>query len=155
MGYTLVVVGKMKSSHPLKGAIEEYCKRLSAYTPKIIEVDLKKSGLTPEQQKAEESFLIQKALPNKGPLIALDEKGKQFTSRDFSDQLALLHKEHGVHLTFIIGGADGLEASIVKKAGLTLSLGKGTWPHMMVRLLLLEQIYRAHQILSGHPYHRD
>ncbi|PFX11281.1 uncharacterized protein LOC111320015, partial [Stylophora pistillata] len=121
----------MKSSHALKGAIEEYCKRLSAYAPQIIEVDCKKTGLPPEQQKQEEAKLIEKTLTKKEGLVVLDEKGKQFTSRDFSHQIAALYKEHGIHLNFVIGGADGLDASIIRKADLTLSLGKATWPHMM------------------------
>ena len=104
--------------------------------------------------------LIEKRLLQKieglkdGLLIALDENGKQFSSVEFS---ALINeaRQTGVNqLTFIIGAADGLPASCLKLADRHIAFGRLTWPHMLVRPMLAEQLYRASSIISGHPYHR-
>lgn len=88
-------------------------------------------------------------------IIALDESGRQLGSREFADQLKTWQQQGNSSFAFIIGGADGLDENIRKKANLIWSLGKVTWPHMLVRGLLAEQLYRAHSIITNHPYHRD
>ena len=87
-------------------------------------------------------------------MVALDQGGKEISSEDFAQLLGIWRDEGVTELTFVIGGAEGLDHGIVKRARHVLSLGAMTWPHMMVRAMLLEQIYRAQQILAGHPYHR-
>jgi 23S rRNA (pseudouridine1915-N3)-methyltransferase len=97
--------------------------------------------------------LILGALPKDAVLIALDARGKNLSSADLADRLARW-RDADASVAFVIGGADGLADSIADKAKLVLSLGAMTWPHLLVRGMLLEQLYRAQQILSGHPYHR-
>ena len=87
--------------------------------------------------------------------VALDERGQNLASRDFAKRITALGNQGYSELTFIIGGADGLAPAIRDRAGLLLSFGAMTWPHMLVRVLLMEQIYRAQTIIAGHPYHRD
>jgi 23S rRNA (pseudouridine1915-N3)-methyltransferase len=105
--------------------------------------------------KAREAALILGALPARARLIALDERGAVWSSRDLADQLAAWRGRGVVALAFAIGGADGLGAEVLDRADTTLSLGQMTWPHLLARCMLLEQLYRAQQILAGHPYHRD
>jgi 23S rRNA (pseudouridine1915-N3)-methyltransferase len=88
-------------------------------------------------------------------VIVLDEKGRDMTSVALANHLQEYYTSpSGQSLVFIIGGADGLDDSIIQSAQLHLSFGKQTWPHMMVRLMLVEQLYRIQTILTGHPYHR-
>ena len=105
--------------------------------------------------KAREAALILAALPARARLIALDQRGAMWSSRTLADRLAAWRDQGVVELAFAIGGADGLGGEILDRANATLSLGPMTWPHLLVRSLLLEQLYRAQQILAGHPYHRE
>jgi 23S rRNA (pseudouridine1915-N3)-methyltransferase len=105
--------------------------------------------------KAREAELILAALPPGARLVALDEHGASWSSRDLADRLAAWRDQGVSELAFAIGGADGLGAAVLNRATTTLSLGRMTWPHLLVRGMLLEQLYRAQQILAGHPYHRD
>lgn len=88
-------------------------------------------------------------------IIALDEGGKPLSSREFADQLAGWQRQGSSSFAFVIGGADGLADAVLKKAHLRWSFGRVTWPHMLVRALLAEQLYRAYSLLTNHPYHRD
>jgi len=111
--------------------------------------------LPPAQLKAREAELILAAIPAGALLIALDERGQSWSSREFAERLSQW-RDHGVaNIAFAIGGADGLGGMVIERADAVLSLGAMTWPHLVVRSLLLEQLYRAQQILAGHPYHRD
>ena len=94
-------------------------------------------------------------MPKPATLIALDERGKSLSSRDFADRLGRWRDDGEDEIAFIIGGAGGLDKAILDRASLVLSLGPMTWPHQLARGLLLEQLYRGQQILAGHPYHRD
>ena len=105
--------------------------------------------------KAREATLILEALPARARLIALDERGAMWSSRGLADRLAAWRDQGVAELAFAIGGADGLGAEVLDRADTILSLGPMTWPHLLVRSLLLEQLYRAQQILAGHPYHRE
>jgi len=105
--------------------------------------------------KAREAALILAALPIRARLIALDERGAMWSSRGFAERLAVWRDQSTAELAFAIGGADGLGREVFDRADATLSLGPMTWPHLLVRSLLLEQLYRAQQILAGHPYHRE
>ena len=120
----------------------------------MIELD-ERRRLPAPQLKVREAELILGALPDGAHLVALDEKGAAWSSRDFADRLARWRDTAVGILAFAIGGADGLGQAVIDRADSVVSLGAMTWPHLLVRTLLLEQLYRAQQILSGHPYHRD
>ena len=105
--------------------------------------------------KVREAELILEALPPAATLVVLDERGAAWSSREFADRLAAWRDRGIPDLAFAIGGAEGLGAAVLDRATATLSLGPMTWPHLLVRGMLLEQLYRAQQILAGHPYHRD
>ena len=103
---------------------------------------------------AEEAAAITAAIPEKSVLVALDEHGKNIDSAAFARQLGQWRDEGIANTIFAIGGADGLSPDLQRKAKLRIAFGSATWPHQMVRVMLLEQIYRAATILAGHPYHR-
>ncbi len=103
---------------------------------------------------AEEGAAIAARCPDQAVLVVLDERGRALPSADFARCLAGWRDEGVAEVAFVIGGADGLLPELRRKAKLTLAFGAATWPHQMVRVMLLEQIYRAATILSGHPYHR-
>ena len=101
----------------------------------------------------EEAAAITALIPDKSSIIALDERGDAIDSTAFAGHLGR-GRDESVPTVFLIGGADGLSPDLRRKAKITIAFGKATWPHQIVRILLLEQIYRAAAILSGHPYHR-
>jgi 23S rRNA (pseudouridine1915-N3)-methyltransferase len=103
---------------------------------------------------AEEAAAISAAIPAKSALVALDEHGDNIDSTAFAQHLGRWRDQSAANTIFVIGGADGLSPDLRRKARLTLAFGSATWPHQMVRIMLLEQIYRAATILAGHPYHR-
>ncbi len=103
---------------------------------------------------AEEGAAITALIPDKSVLVALDERGDNVDSAGFSRQLGQWRDQSVANGIFIIGGADGLLPEFRRKAKLRLAFGAATWPHQMVRVMLLEQLYRAATILAGHPYHR-
>jgi 23S rRNA (pseudouridine1915-N3)-methyltransferase len=102
---------------------------------------------------AEEAAAISAQLPEKYVLLALDERGKSLDSATFAQHLGRFRDE-ARDVIFVIGGADGLSPELRRNAKLTIAFGAATWPHQIVRIMLLEQIYRAATILAGHPYHR-
>jgi 23S rRNA (pseudouridine1915-N3)-methyltransferase len=120
----------------------------------LVEVE-EKRRLTGAELKQREAALILAALPADARLVALDERGATWTSRQFADRLAGWRDGGAGVLAFAIGGADGLGQAVIERADAVLSLGQITWPHLLARSLLLEQLYRTQQILAGHPYHRD
>jgi 23S rRNA (pseudouridine1915-N3)-methyltransferase len=103
---------------------------------------------------AEEAAAITALMPDKSALVALDEHGDGIDSSIFARHLGRWRDESVANTIFVIGGADGLSPELQRMAKLRLAFGKATWPHQLVRVLLLEQIYRAATILAGHPYHR-
>jgi 23S rRNA (pseudouridine1915-N3)-methyltransferase len=103
---------------------------------------------------AEEAAAISAAIFEKSVLVALDERGENVDSASFARHLGRWRDEAVANTIFAIGGADGLSPELWRKAKLRLAFGSATWPHQMVRVMLLEQIYRAATILAGHPYHR-
>ncbi len=109
----------------------------------------------PKKCQGDEANKILKHINNQAVIITLDEKGKPYSSIQFSSKLQQFAYDGRNHIQFIIGGADGLTQEIRKKSDLILSFGSQTWPHALARVMLLEQIYRAQQILAGHPYHRE
>jgi 23S rRNA (pseudouridine1915-N3)-methyltransferase len=122
--------------------------------PAIVELDARRR-LPAAVLKAGEAELILGALPPGVPLVALDEHGTAWSSRALADRIAAW-RDHGIsELAFAIGGAAGLGGAVLSRANARLSLGPMTWPHLLARGMLLEQLYRAQQILADHPYHRD
>jgi 23S rRNA (pseudouridine1915-N3)-methyltransferase len=103
---------------------------------------------------SEEAAAISAAIPEKSVLVALDEHGGNIDSAGFARHLGRWRDEAVANTIFAIGGADGLSPDLRRRAKLSVAFGAATWPHQMVRVMLLEQIYRAATILAGHPYHR-
>lgn len=156
MKIRIIALGRAKAG-PEKSLVETYLKRLT-WPCEIVELEAKK-GLEGAELIAAEAALIDKALAKnpsgKRALIALDERGQIAGSRDFAKRIGALGNQGYSEISFVIGGADGLAPAIRDRADLLLAFGTMTWPHMLVRVLLMEQIYRAQTILAGHPYHRD
>lgn len=132
---------------------QEYQKRLGPSVA-VHEFAASKSLPPVETQRAEAQFLL-KAIPPKGFVVLLDERGKDLSSRDVAAKISAWQDQGTSDLVFIIGGADGVTDDVRAAAHFTLGFGRLTWPHRLVRVMLLEQIYRAKQIIAGHPYHRD
>lgn len=102
----------------------------------------------------EEAAAIAGLIPEKSVIVALDERGSSVDSATFAKHLGKWRDDSVPHTIFVIGGADGLSPELRRRAKLSIAFGAATWPHQMVRVMLLEQIYRAATILAGHPYHR-
>lgn len=135
-------------------AFDSYISKLNhAFLVQLIEIKPEKEFNSIEQKKLSESEKILSHI-DKEFLIVLDEQGTQFTSQEFAQKIRHW-SEHFNHFTFIIGGADGLHHTIINRASLVWSLSKSTFPHAFVRVLIAEQLYRAHSILENHPYHRE
>lgn len=123
--------------------------------PYLTEVRERKGASGTAKQK-EELLLLENALDQrKGLVVMLDESGQKLTSRDFAEKLKNWQETGTPQVTFVIGGADGLSDDLRQRSDAMLSLGAMTWPHMLARALLCEQIWRAISILGNHPYHRD
>ncbi|HTZ36007.1 MAG TPA: 23S rRNA (pseudouridine(1915)-N(3))-methyltransferase RlmH [Stellaceae bacterium] len=148
----MLAIGRQRRG-PLADLQAHYAARLNP-PPAIVELE-EKRPLPPPQLKAREAELILAALPAGALLVALDERGTPLASRAFAERLAAWRDQGAATLAFAIGGAEGLDRAVLDRAEMVLSLGAVTWPHFLVRGLLLEQLYRAQQILAGHPYHRD
>ena len=103
---------------------------------------------------AAEAALLEKAIPSGSLACILDERGRVMSSPDFADQIAQWRDTGRQDVAFVIGGADGLDPGLRDKADFALSFGPMVWPHMLVRVMLAEQLYRAASILAGSPYHR-
>lgn len=141
----VIAVGKLKNG-PFYELLQEYQKR--------IRWKLTVHELEAETQEAEIARITAR-LDNDAIIIAMDERGNGLKSIDFADTINRFQESGTDHIQFIIGGADGLNDDIRGRANLLLSFGQQTWPHMLARIMLLEQIYRAQQIIAGHPYHRE
>tara|TARA_R110000772_G_scaffold24006_6_gene63707 strand:- start:1327 stop:1785 length:459 start_codon:yes stop_codon:yes gene_type:complete len=151
MRLVVASVGKFRGG-PLQEMYADYANRLP-WPIELKEVEEKKP-LKGEKRKTREAELLMGAIPDGAILIALDESGKSMTSPDFAKMLGQYADDGLQNLAFLIGGADGHSQTTLDKADRLLSLGPMTWPHMMVRGLLAEQLYRASSILANHPYHR-
>jgi 23S rRNA (pseudouridine1915-N3)-methyltransferase len=151
MRFVILAVGRQKPG-PLKELEQHYSGRITL--PLAIREVEERRKLPPAEMKAREAALLLDAVPKGATLIALDGRGEALSSAGLAKRIAQW-REAGSDLAFVIGGAEGLADAVLQKARLTLSLGAMTWPHLLARSMLLEQIYRAQQILAGHPYHRE
>lgn len=146
-----MAVGRLKTG-PHEALVRHYAERtLSPLT--IREVEEKRPFPQPELKEREGALLLG-AVPADAILVALDEQGKTLSSDEFAQRIAGWRAGGARDLAFLIGGADGLSDAVRRRANFVLSMGAMTWPHLLVRGMLLEQLYRAQQILAGHPYHR-
>jgi 23S rRNA (pseudouridine1915-N3)-methyltransferase len=152
----LCAVGRIRADQPERAILEDYLMRFNrtgkplALGPMIeIEVEDRKGG----GMEAEADLLL-RAVPAGALLVTLDERGRMLSSPEFAQQLARWRDEGRQDLAFVIGGADGLAPALRDRAAFSVSLGKMVWPHMLVRVMLAEQLYRAATILAGGPYHR-
>lgn len=159
MNIKIIAVGKIKEKYMMEG-IKEYSKRLSKYSNvKIIEVtDEKTSEKLSEREinliKDKEGARILSKIPQNAYIISLDIKGKQLSSEDLAEKIENLMVNGVNNIVFIIGGSLGLADEILEKSNFRLSFSKMTFPHQMMRLILLEQVYRGFRIMRGEPYHK-
>ena len=152
MKITVIAPGRGKGSF-YQDPLDTYLKRLPS-SVQVEEINIKgEKNATRLNQLENEK--IESLIPNGATIIALDPKGKEMNSPDFANYIQQLKNQSVQHCCFLIGGAEGLSDSIKKRSNKLLSFGKATWPHLLARVMLLEQLYRAEQILSGHPYHKE
>jgi len=156
---TIISAGKVKEKYFLS-AIDEYVKRLSRYT-KMEFISLKQGHTTQEMSekdivnvKEDEGLRILDRISEREYVIALDLKGIELTSEKFSDKIQNLRVTGKSNITFIIGGSHGLSEKVLKRANYKICFSKMTFPHKLMKVILVEQIYRAFKIISNEPYHK-
>lgn len=159
MKITVVTVGKIKEKY-LKDAIGEYAKRLSKYCKlEIVEVADEKtpdnaSQVVEDVIRSKEAERILKHIKEDAFVITLEINGKQLTSEELADKVEKLGIQGVSHIVFVIGGSIGLGTEVLRKSDFALSFSKMTFPHQLMRVILLEQIYRSYRIINGEPYHK-
>jgi 23S rRNA (pseudouridine1915-N3)-methyltransferase len=156
MKITILAVGT-KMPRWVDDAFNDYAKRFGrdlTFELKEIKPEKRGGGVTAEKGIAAEHARLTAAIPPRSTLVVLDERGKNWTTVQLAEQMRSWQAD-GSDLCFIIGGADGLSAELKHRADTLLQLSALTLPHGMVRVLLVEQIYRAISILNNHPYHRE
>ena len=159
MRIVIAAVGRLKQG-PERDLAESYRKSAAqvgrSFGLRDIEiVEIRESrARDAERRRIEESIAIANVIPERAIVAILDERGENLDSASLAARLRAWRAEDRPAACFIIGGADGLAASLRTRAKLTVAFGPATWPHQLVRIMLLEQLYRAGTILAGHPYHR-
>lgn len=148
----IIAVGRAKPG-PERDLYEHFVRRLRP-KPELREIP-DKGSLPPHEAKQREGEALLAAVPNGAVVLALDEKGKALTSAGMAEKIGNWRDGGVGDLAFLIGGAEGLDGEVKKSADVVVSLGPMTWPHMLVRGLLAEQLFRVQCILSNHPYHRE
>jgi 23S rRNA (pseudouridine1915-N3)-methyltransferase len=159
MRIVVAAVGRLKQG-PETELCERYRKRaaqtgrgLGLRDVEIVEIRESRGG-DAGKRVIEESIALANVIPERAAVVLLDAHGEALDSAELAAQLAKWRTDDKPAAVFIIGGADGLSPNLAGKADLRLSFGAATWPHQLARIMLLEQLYRATTILSGHPYHR-
>jgi 23S rRNA (pseudouridine1915-N3)-methyltransferase len=156
---TVAAVGKLKAG-PERELFERFMKRAGAsgralgLTFAVREFSESRAA-SAELRKTQEAASLRAAVPAGSIVVALDERGKNLTSREFADRLDAWRDGGQANVVLAIGGPDGHAPDYLAAASLKVALGAMTWPHQLVRVMLAEQLYRTVTILSGHPYHRD
>lgn len=151
MRITIAAVGRARRG-PEADLYGHYAGRITP-PPRLKEV-AEKRPLSGSERMAREADLLRAAVPDGAIVVALDVQGRTLSSAEFAAKLSAWRDGGVGDLAFVIGGADGLDETVINQADLVLSLGPLTWPHLMVRAMLAEQLYRAQCIRQGHPYHR-
>jgi 23S rRNA (pseudouridine1915-N3)-methyltransferase len=158
MRIVVAAVGRLKgpetelSARYLKRAAQTG-RQLGLRDIEIIEIRESRAGEA-SKRMLEESIALANVIPKNATVVLLDSHGENLDSAALAGQIGKWRADGRTAVIFLIGGADGLAASLHEKADLRLSFGSATWPHQLVRVMLLEQVYRAATILTGHPYHR-
>lgn len=152
MKISIIAMGKARAGAESQ-LVEQYL-RQCGWQVNITELQIKKP-LQGEALKKAEAELLLGAMQDMDACIALDERGKHLSSMEFARTMERWQDIGQHRIAIVIGGADGLHESVRAQARLLLSFGRLTWPHMLVRSMLAEQLYRAWSILQGHPYHRE
>jgi 23S rRNA (pseudouridine1915-N3)-methyltransferase len=159
MRVVVAAVGRLKQG-PERELAERYRKRaaeagrsagLSAVD--VIEIKESRAG-DAARRMVEESIAVANVIPEHAVTVILDARGESINSAAFAGRLQEWRQQNKPAVVFIIGAADGLAPSLREKASIAIAFGTATWPHQLVRVMLLEQLYRAVTIFSGHPYHR-
>lgn len=152
----ICAVGRLRAG-PERAILDDYLGRfdrtgrgLGMTLGQVSEVEDRKGG-----GMAAEAALLARAIPDGAVVAALDERGRAMTSPEFAELLAQRRDDGAGDMAFLIGGADGIDPDLRATADVSISLGKMVWPHMLVRVMLAEQLYRAATILAGTPYHRS
>lgn len=159
MKISVITVGKIKEKY-LRDAIAEYSKRLSRYCKlEIIEVADEKTpdqagGAVEDAIRAKEGERILKFLRDDMYVITLEINGKMLTSEEFAEKMESLGVQGNSSIAFVIGGSIGLGKDVLKRSDFALSFSKMTFPHQLMRVVLLEQVYRGYRIINGEPYHK-
>lgn len=154
MKITILAIGK-KHDSKIAPAIDDYNKRLNHYTDitwKLIEAKISSSMNIDQIKQVESDLLLRNIEPN-DEVVLLDETGNQLSSVELSNRLQRYMNHGNKNVVFIIGGAFGVSEELMCRSNYTLSLSKLVFPHQLVRLILIEQLYRAHTILAGEKYH--
>lgn len=156
MQLRIIASGRLKSG-PERGLIQRYAGRIRASGSQLALGPLLETEIDPKpfKSRSAESAALAAQIPDGAAICLLDERGKALTSRELADTLALWRDDGLREACFVIGGADGLATDAFGRTDMIMSFGKAVWPHMLVRAMLAEQLYRAVSILSGAPYHRD
>lgn len=156
MQLRIIASGRLKSG-PERELIQRYAERIRASGSQLALGPLSETEIDPKPFKScsAESAALAAQIPEGAAICLMDERGKALSSRELADTLARWRDDGFREACFVIGGADGLDRSAFGSPHLMLSFGKAVWPHMLVRAMLSEQLYRAVSILSGSPYHRD
>ena len=156
----IAAVGKIRPGAE-KELAERYCQRarqmgrnIGFSGPDMVEIDEARARQEGQRRQMEAARLLA-AAGDSGPKIAFDEHGKTLTTRQFAKRLGGWRDEGASSCALLIGGPDGHGGEVLDKADLVIALGAMTWPHMLARAMIAEQLYRAMTILAGHPYHRD
>jgi 23S rRNA (pseudouridine1915-N3)-methyltransferase len=152
MRLSIIAVGRA-GSDPSRNLFDHYAAR-QRWPMALHEVVARKNA-APARLMEEEARLLLDAVPKGAVIVALDARGQTLSSEAFAKAIAAWRDDGAKDLAFLIGGAGGLAGRVRKAARLTLSLGPMTWPHLLVRVFLAEQLYRSQMILAGHPYHRE
>lgn len=152
MKINIIAIGKFRPKCPNKELFLDYQKR-TKWGVELIEIDGKISGEISTIKKKEGELIISKIAKN-SKVILLDETGLNLNSKEFAGKISNYQNQSITTLVFIIGGSNGVDDDVRKIADLTISFGKMTFPHMMIRSMIMEQIYRAHLIIENHPYHK-
>jgi 23S rRNA (pseudouridine1915-N3)-methyltransferase len=159
MRLVIAAVGRLKQG-PERELAAWYCKRAAAAGRPLgwrdIEIVEIRESRAPDvdRRRVEESIALANVIPDGAVVVVLDQRGESLDSPALAGLLRQWRADDRAAVCFLVGGADGLAASLIERGKVRLAFGHATWPHQLVRVMLLEQIYRAGTILAGHPYHR-
>lgn len=151
MRLVIAAVGKLKAG-PIKALYDDYAGRLP--WPVTLKEIANRTDKSAAERKRREGEALLAAIPDDAALVALDGRGRALASEAIAERLRAFRDSGTASLAFAIGGADGLDDAVRRRAALALAFGPQTWPHFLVRVMLAEQLYRAATLLAGYPYHR-